>query len=67
MCPLSDDPLAHPVVEPGPCPRRQLIYIATTWTGCVRLLIEIGASTQGITLSPDDPKPPSPEMAELLR
>ncbi len=37
------------------------------WVATVRLLIEAGASTQDITLSPDDPKPPSPEIAELLR
>ena len=33
----------------------------------VRILIEAGASTEGIVLSPDDPKPPSPEVATLLR
>ncbi|MGO9189214.1 MAG: ankyrin repeat domain-containing protein [Streptosporangiaceae bacterium] len=37
------------------------------WIATVRILIEAGASTQSITLSPDDPKPPSPEVAELLR
>jgi len=37
------------------------------WVATVRLLIEAGASTRDITLSPDDPKPPSPEVAELLR
>ena len=37
------------------------------WVATVRLLIEAGASTQDITLSPDDPKPPSPEVAEFLR
>jgi ankyrin repeat protein len=37
------------------------------WTGTVRALLEAGASTEGITLSPDDPKPPSAEIAELLR
>ena len=37
------------------------------WVATVRALIEAGASTQGITLSPDDPKPPSPDVAELLR
>jgi ankyrin repeat protein len=37
------------------------------WIATVRTLIEAGASTQGITLSPDDPKPPSPEVAQLLR
>jgi ankyrin repeat protein len=37
------------------------------WTATIRALIEAGASTRGITLSPDDPKPPSPDVAELLR
>jgi ankyrin repeat protein len=37
------------------------------WITTVRTLIEAGASTQGITLSPDDPKPPSPDVAQLLR
>jgi ankyrin repeat protein len=37
------------------------------WAATIRALIEAGASTQGITLSPDDPKPPSPDVAELLR
>ena len=37
------------------------------WPATVRDLIEAGASTEGITLSPDDPKPPSPDVAELLR
>ena len=37
------------------------------WPGTVRTLIEAGASTEGIVLSPDDAKPPSPEVADLLR
>ena len=37
------------------------------WLATIRTLIEAGASTQGITLSPDDPKPPSRDVAELLR
>jgi ankyrin repeat protein len=36
------------------------------WPATVRTLIAAGASTAGITLSPDDPKPPSPEVARLL-
>jgi hypothetical protein len=31
------------------------------------MLIEAGASTEGISLSPDAAKPPSAEVAELLR
>ena len=37
------------------------------WVATVRTLIEAGAATEGIILSPDDPKPPSPEVADLLR
>lgn len=37
------------------------------WIATVRTLLEAGASTRDITLSPDDPKPPSPDVAQLLR
>jgi Ankyrin repeats (3 copies) len=37
------------------------------WVGTVRMLLDAGASTQGISLTPDDSKPPSAEVAELLR
>ena len=37
------------------------------WTATVQALLEAGASTGDITLSPDNPKPPSPEVATLLR
>jgi ankyrin repeat protein len=37
------------------------------WTAVVQALLEAGASAQDISLSPDDPKPPSPEVAALLR
>ena len=40
---------------------------AADWLEAVRLLLAAGASTDDITLSPDDPKAPSPEVAELLR
>jgi ankyrin repeat protein len=40
---------------------------ASDWVETVRILIETGASTDNITLSPEDPKPPSPEVTELLR
>ena len=40
---------------------------AADWVETVRVLLAAGASTDDITLSPDDPKPPSPEVAELLR
>jgi len=37
------------------------------WTGTAQALLDAGASARDITLSPDDPKPPSPEVAALLR
>lgn len=37
------------------------------WPATVRALLNAGASTQDIGLSPDDPKPPSTEVADLLR
>jgi ankyrin repeat protein len=37
------------------------------WTAVVQALLGAGASAGDITLSPDDPKPPSPEVAALLR
>ena len=40
---------------------------APDWTATIRALIDAGASTADITLSADDPKPPSPEVAQLLR
>jgi Ankyrin repeats (3 copies)/Ankyrin repeat len=46
----------QPVISPYP-----------DWVATIRALIQAGASTQGITLSPDNAKPPSPDIAELLR
>ena len=46
--------------QPGTNPRAD-------WVATVQALLDAGASTAGITLSPDDPKPPSPEVAALLR
>jgi len=37
------------------------------WVATAQALLEAGASTEGITLSPDEPKQPSPEVAALLR
>lgn len=37
------------------------------WPAAIAALVEAGASLDGITLNPDDPKPPSPAVAELLR
>lgn len=36
------------------------------WLATIRSLIAAGASLSGVTLGPDDPKPPSPAIAELL-
>jgi len=36
------------------------------WPAVVRLLLDAGASTDGITVDPQQPKQPSPEVAELL-
>jgi hypothetical protein len=40
---------------------------APDWIATVRTLVEAGASTAEVTLSPDDLKPPSDAVAELLR
>jgi ankyrin repeat protein len=40
---------------------------APDWPAVVGALLDAGASTDGIVLSPDDEKPPSPEVAALLR
>jgi ankyrin repeat protein len=37
------------------------------WPKAVRILLEHGASTDTIMLEPDDPKPPSADVAALLR
>jgi ankyrin repeat protein len=37
------------------------------WVTTVRTLIEAGAATHDLTLSSDDPKPSSPQVAQLLR
>jgi ankyrin repeat protein len=40
---------------------------AADWVATVLMLLAAGASTDDLTLSPDDPKPPSSQVAELLR
>jgi hypothetical protein len=40
--------------------------LSPDWLATVRTLIEAGASTRGISLSADDPKPPGADVAELL-
>jgi ankyrin repeat protein len=37
------------------------------WPETIRILLENGASTAEVELTEDDPKPPSPDVAELLR
>jgi ankyrin repeat protein len=37
------------------------------WVATVQVLLDAGADTNDVTLSPDDPKAPSPEVAQLLR
>jgi ankyrin repeat protein len=60
----NSTPLGWAVVGSGERPANDP---AADWVETVRTLLAAGASTGDITLSPDDPKPPSPEVAELLR
>jgi ankyrin repeat protein len=57
-------PLDWAAVGSGERPRRNP---SPDWIATVQALLDAGASTADITLSPDDPKPPSPEVAALLR
>lgn len=57
-------PLEWAAVGSGERPRNNP---SPEWLETVRALLDAGAATGEITLSPDDPKPPSPEVAELLR
>ena len=60
----NDTPLGWAAVGSGERPRTNN---AADWMKTVRTLLEHGASTTEISLDPDNPKPPSPEVAELLR
>lgn len=60
----GDTPLGWALVGSGERPGTNP---SPDWIATVRALIEAGASTAGVTLPPDDPKPPSPDVAELLR
>jgi ankyrin repeat protein len=60
----NDTPMGWAIVGSG---ERPTTSPDPDWIATVRTLIEAGASTAGITLLPDDPKPPSPEVAQLLR
>jgi hypothetical protein len=57
-------PLVWAAVGSGQRPRSNP---TPNWVATVRTLIEAGASCDGLSLSSDDPKPPSPEVAQLLR
>jgi ankyrin repeat protein len=60
----DDTPLGWAAVGSGERPRTNK---DANWTDTVQALLDHGASTNEITLEPDDPKPPSPEVAEQLR
>jgi ankyrin repeat protein len=60
----NSTPLGWAAVGSGEQPQNDP---AANWIETVRILLAAGASTDDITLSPDDPKQPSPEVAELLR
>ena len=60
----DDTPLGWAIVGSGERPKTNP---DPNWIASTQTLIEAGASTAGVTLSPDDPKPPSPQVAELLR
>jgi ankyrin repeat protein len=57
-------PLGWAVVGSG---QRPAGNPSADWTAAIQALLDAGASTEGITLSPDDPKPPSPAVAALLQ
>jgi ankyrin repeat protein len=60
----NDTPLGWAIVGSGERPRDnpRADRVAT-----VHVLLDAGAAIDGISLSSDDPKPPSPEVAQLLR
>jgi ankyrin repeat protein len=60
----NSPPLGWAVVGSGEQPANDP---AADWRETVRILLAAGAATDEIALSPDDPKQPSPEVAELLR
>jgi hypothetical protein len=60
----DDTPLVWAAIGSGQRPRSNP---GPDWIATVRTLIEAGASCDGLTLSAEDPKPPSPEVAQLLR
>jgi ankyrin repeat protein len=60
----NDTPLGWAAVGSGERPRTNK---NADWIETVRTLLEHGAATNEISLDADNPKPPSPEVADLLR
>jgi hypothetical protein len=60
-------PLTRATIGSGERPKLNPSTRGRTGVATVRTLIEAGASSNGLTLSPDDLKPTSPEVAQLLR
>jgi ankyrin repeat protein len=60
----NDTPLGWAAVGSGERPKTNK---NANWTETVRTLLDHGAATTEISLDADNPKPPSPEVAELLR
>jgi hypothetical protein len=57
-------PLGWAIVGSGERPRHNP---RPDWAATVRILLQAGAATEGIELSPDDRKAPSPQVAVILR
>jgi ankyrin repeat protein len=60
----NSTPIGWALVGSG---ERPALNPAPDWLMTVRILLDDGAATDEITLDPEDPKPPSPEVADLLR
>jgi ankyrin repeat protein len=60
----DDTPLDWAIVGSGERPRHNP---HADWVATVQALLDADAEIDGITLSADDPKPPSQEVADLLR
>ncbi len=60
----NDIPLSWAMVGSGEAPDSNP---AADWVRTVDVLIRAGTSTAGVTLAPDDPKPPSAAVASYLR
>jgi hypothetical protein len=60
----NDTPVSWSVVGSGIKPTDNP---SPDWLATIGVLIEAGACLDGITIGPDDPKPPSPDVADLLR